>query len=686
MTAEYATDTAVSEPPKEPKNDEDLLVLARERHERSWQYEDNNHEQMVDDMEFAGADRIGGQWDERVRQEREQDNRPVLTFNHIPKYIRQVTGDIRLNKPAIKVRPVDSGSDPEVAKIYTGLIRNIEQRSFATTAYITAAENTAKCGQGHWRITTEYASDDVFDQDLWVRRIRNPLSVFFDPDAQEVTREDARWCFVLEEYSEEEFKATWPKARMENFEGEHNREWSTRWYKNKTITVAEYWFKRDVKKQLTKYPDGRVVDSTGWTAEEKAAAEEEAGQWAEAQLQAGNSRALGMGLMTREVDGHDVMRAVINGAEVLEQPRKWPGKYIPIIPMIGEETYINDRVIRHGIVRHMKDAQRVYNYDRSAMVELISLQPKAPYIVTPAQIAGFEDLYERANTDNMPYLLYNPDDKNPGPPKRERTPEFPVALAQSAQIALEDMNGVTGIYPAALGQQSNETSGKAIIARERQGDVGTFVYMDNLSQSIGYTGRQLVDLIPKIYDGERIIRVLGEDDTEELMQVNALDPETGAIINDLGTGKYDVIVNSGPSFSTKRQESADTMIELMKSNPEIANQISDLFIKNLDLPEGDEMVKRIRKTMIAQGLIEPDPEQGEEMPPEPGPDPDMIEAEAKVMETEAKAEKTLAEAEGQQIQNEQAMVNMQMERLMRSGALELAVQQILIHRGIVPNG
>ncbi|MTI10197.1 portal protein [Curvivirga aplysinae] len=562
----------------------------RERYSRAMDFDRENREEAREDLEF----RIGGeyQWPEEARRARK--DRPMLTINRIPQYVRQVTGDIRINRPAIKVNPVDDQADKEIAKVLTGLIRNIEQKSRAKNAYVTAAEHAVICGLGHFRIIKEYADDDSFDQDLRIQRIDDPFGVVWDPDAKEITKEDAQYCFIPSRLSMEAFKAQYPKASLVGFETE-NHDYGD-WVNIETVRVAEYWFKEKHKKTIVMLSTGEVVHKE--TIEQLGALDT-------VQI-----------IQERVVDVEQIKMCIVNGAEVLDGPHDWDGKNIPVIPVVGEEVTMGNKVHRHGIVRNAKDPQRLYNYFRTIGAEMLNDQPKAPYIVAEDQVKDFKDFWANANQGSKPFLPYKPVDNAP-PPTRERPPDIPAAMLQESALASDDMKSTVGIYDAALGARSNETSGKAIQARQQESDIGTYVYMDNLSIAISYCGQLLIDLIPRVYDTGRIVRILGEDDTEEFVSVNQteIDAATGAeiVMNDLSVGKYDVTVTTGPQYSTKRMEAADGMQALIQSNPQMMATIGDLLFKNLDWPGADEIAERMKKTMPPELVGE----EGEQAPPPP---------------------------------------------------------------------
>lgn len=613
----------------------DLLRLARARFDRAMDAERENREQELDDLKF----RAGEQWEDAAAHERREANRPCLTINRMGQYVRQVTGDIRLNKPAIKVRPVDDRADPAVAEILTGLIRHIEAASDAQAAYSTAAEASATCGEGHFRIVTDYADDDAFDQDIRIRRITNPFSVFWDPAATELTKEDAGWCFVMDEMGVEEFKAAYPDANTSGWDSAELTDDLRSWMTGETVRVAEYWLKEPVTRTLWLLPDGSVVAPEEMSDE---------------------ARATVAPLVQRErkAQSHRVVQYILTGDQVLSGPHEWPGRHIPIVTVLGEEIHVANRTVRHGIVRWAKDPQRLLNYLRSASLEMIGLAPKAPWLVTKDQIKGHEARWQVANYENLPYLLYNVDQKSPAPvPQRVDPPPIQGALLQEAALASDDMKAVTGIYDAALGARSNETSGRAIMARQREGDVGTFVYVDNLSRAIGYAGRILVDLIPRIFDTQRMVRILGEDGAEELMQVNVTLPD-GSVLNDLTRGKYDVVVQTGPSYSTKRQEAADSILQFVQAVPQAGGVIGDLLAKNMDWPGAEKIAERLKK-LLPPGLDE----EGAPPPPPPPPNPKLM----------AEAELRAAQADGQKLDN----AGKQLALAAQTGQLEAVVAQLV---------
>lgn len=619
--AERSTYSTAELPEDNPHDAGEFHKRMLDRYDRAISADQENRLAYVDDTRF----RAGVQWPSNLQSQREQDDRPVLTINGIPQFVRQVTGDIRQNAPAIKVLPVDDGADKAVAEILNGLIRNIEQQSHARYVYSTGADAAVTGGFGAWRIVTEYTDDDSFEQDIRIKPIQNALSVIWDPLATELNKTDANYCFVHYRLPKSEFKAQYPNAICVDFEitSDDKDAVSLRsWFDGEGVRVAEYWCKEPVTKKICKLQSGEVIDCTDLD---------------DAELAAQNPIMDGDKPYVREVKSHKICQYIVSGKEILEGPNEWAGKYIPIIHVPGEEVWVGENRVTHGLVRFLKDPQRLLNYMRSCSAEVVGQQPKIPWVLTPNMIAGYELDWANAGKSGKPYLLWNPDPEFPGlQPQRSQPPVPAVGLAAEAALAVEDFHRVTGIYPASLGQKSNESSGKAILAREQQGDTGTFVYIDNISLAVAHTGEQLVDLIPRIYDTERVVRVLGENGEHNMVPINkeivvkGKDGVSKVIKFDLSRGKYDVAVQTGPSFATRRQEAGQGILQFVQALPEAGPLVGDILAELQDWPQADKIKERM--TALLPPQLQP-PQLGPDgqplPPPPPPPDPKMLEMQSK---------------------------------------------------------
>jgi hypothetical protein len=557
----------------EPKTD-DFLALAIKRYDAAYEREESNIREAYDDLDFLA----GNQWPAEALEARK--GRPCLKINRVPQFVRQVTGDIRQMRPSIRCVPVDNRGDKDTAEVLAGMIRYIENRSDAQVAYTSGADSQVSCGVGHWRVIHEYAEETTFNQELRVVTIPDGVSVVWDPDSILPNKEDAKFCFVPVDISPDAYKERYPNAPVTDFiqdrEGQENTQ---NWIGEDFVRVAEYWEKRPEKRTLALLPDGAVDDLTDEDDKEYIA------------------KLMAEGARIEQRDGYCVYRSLITLGHTLEEPVKWPGRYIPIIPVVGEQYRVGRKTVRHGVIRFAKDSQRAYNYMRSTQTEVIALQPKTPFIGTDKNFEGKEQMWQAANTKPFPYLTYNPDAKNGNAPPSRVGPAVSLAGVEEAMmLAAEEMKATTGLYDASLGAKSNETSGRAIMARQREGDVGTFVYIENFSRAIRHTGRVLIDLIPHIYDTERIIRVIGEDGREDLLPINRAELVDGMerTLNDVTLGAYDVVLETGPSYSTKRAEARESMIEFMRSAPDIAPVVLDLVAAAQDWPNSDKFAERVK--------------------------------------------------------------------------------------------
>lgn len=558
----------------------DIVTTALAQYQYAYEANRDNSNAAYDDRRFEAGD----QWPGDVEKIRKSQGRPCLTVNMVPKFLRQVTGDIRQMRPAVRVIGVDDTGDTEKAEAYQEIIRYIERRSDASHAYFNAADSTVSAGIGYWRVETEYADDEENAQDIRICAVNDGIGVVIDPDSDHAVKLDGSFGFVPVDFTWDAFKKRFPKASTSGFT--NIDEWARglntsvfssdiQWYTEKTIRVVEYFTrKREGKKWVVK-------------------------------------------------------RYLLNASEELEEAQVVPCDFIPLIPLVGEEVRIGARVVRRGMVRLLKDPQRMYNYLYSTQAEVVALQPKAPFILTAKNVEDYGELWQQANTGNLPYLVYTPDPANSGAaPQRATPPLASSGIELLMQQALEDMKAVTGLYDASLGARSNEQSGKAILARERQGDTGQYHFTESFMRALRLTGVVLVNMIPRVYDTQRVLRVLGEDGAVNETKINQLVPSkknrATLIDMDVTTGKYDVAVLSGPSFNTRRDEAREGMQTLMQGAPDIIPLIGDLYVGSQDWPDADKIAKRL-KTMLPPAIKQEEEEEageggmgmGQQRPPTP---------------------------------------------------------------------
>ena len=593
------------------KNDEaQIHKESLERFNESIDGSDFNREHYYNDTKFS---RMGVQWEDSIRKLREQEGRPALTINKLPAFIRSIVNESRQNRPAIQVTPSDNFGDEETAQVIGGLIKSIERRSSAEVAYSTALDCAVTGGFGFWRVDIDYVNDESFSLEARINRIPNPLSVHWDTASTRFDASDWEYAFVSDWMEKDEYEVKYPDASMSNFEGDSRDEASDQWIREDSIRIAEYFCKKPDSYQLmllamTDPQTGEVQAQTVREQDlETMAARFFENQQIDLGGMVGDDALIQMFMQqsgtelrqTREVDTHKIMRYIMNGDEVLESD-PWPGKKIPICPVWGEEVFVDGRRHFRSMVRDAKDSQQMFNFWRSASTELVALAPKTPFIGPKGFIPkGDETKWASANTRSHAYLEYNATAGNM--PQRQPFAGVPAGVLQEAANNVDDMKSIMGIFDSSLGARSNETSGRAIMARERQGDVSNFHFLDNMSRAISYCGEVLVDIIPSVYSAEESIRILGEDDKAEVAK---LTQEAGGsqkkglngqpALYNLSVGVYDINVKSGPSFATAREETRETLIEIMRQVPDAAPFVGDVLLDHMDFVGADIVAKRLK--------------------------------------------------------------------------------------------
>lgn len=594
-------DAAGADTPAEA--DDEILEDARKFLAARIESESEQRQMALDDLRFL----VSEQWPEDVANARRADNRPCLTINKLPVYLHQVTNDQRQNRSSIKVHAVDDEADVEIAEIEQGLVKHIEYDSNADVACDTAVNSAASIGFGYWRLVTEYTAADSFDQDIKFKRIRNPFSVYLgphtEPDASDIMK-----AMITEELEKSEFKRQYPKAdcdeSIDRGIGDGLREWLS---KDK-VRIAEFYRIEITPEKLYRLADGTNVLE---------------GDLPEgAQLQPGKDGQP----MIRMSERRKVCWYKITGVEVLERS-EIKCNWIPVFPVYGDEFDVDGKIYRSGLIRNAKGPSQMYNVWMTAATEEIGLRPKIPYIGAVGQF-DTDPKWKNANVRSYPFMEYDPvnvDGNLAPPPQRQPMADVPAGVLAMAMHASDDIKATTGIFNASLGQNGNETSGRAILARQKEGDVGSYHYQDNLNRSKRHCARCILWMIPYYYDTERVVRIMGEDENVKHVAINQQvppeqqqpDPKTGAIktvLNNLTVGKYDVVVNTGPSYTTQRQEQADAMIQLGQSWPQLMQAAGDLMVKSFDWHNADKIAERIKRTIPPQ-IVGPDDEQ-EPIPPQ----------------------------------------------------------------------
>jgi hypothetical protein len=582
---------------------------------------EENRRMHSEDLNFIYNSEAMGQWDPVVLQNRR--GKPCYTFNRCIGPVNIVVADMRQTRPNGKVRPASDGASEPVADIFGGLCRSIEQASRADQIYKEQYKFAVAGGFGAWRIMPTYMADDgdgAFDQVIRLINIANPQTVVWDPQCADACAGDANRCVIAERISDEVYQAIYKDENGVSFTMSRD---SYGWFTDKEVRVAEYFERVPREKKICQMTDGTVRDYDSEMRANEAHFEEHGITAAEhgvvriAKYKDGRKK-------IRPTIKWQVMWCKVDGSNVLEGPYYYDWKRIPVVRCPGRYINIEGRKKFQGLIRHAKDPQRSYNSRASDMIERSALIPKAPYLVTQTMIKGFESEWNQANVQSRPYLPYNPDPKaegSNGMPHRMDPIDLPQGAIALAQMSIEDIKATIGMFDASVGNadEMNRVSGKALVQHNKRSDLGSFEFVDGYQSALQLTWEMFIDMIPTVMDSERVERIIGHDGVEKMVTVNGAQDGTEDLINDLSKGSYDVQVNIGSSYQSARQEALDVLIGFAEAMPESAAVIADLIAKNIDTPDAQEMVRRLRKPLISQGLVQPTDQEKQEGAGQPTP-------------------------------------------------------------------
>lgn len=600
-------DQAISESDNGPRNYQDIPEGAispefvRERFQIMQTYWSGIHEAGNQDDKFVA----GEHWPEEIKKERQEKRRPVLTYNMVPSFNRQITNRMRQERAAIKVSPVETnrGADPRMgnvvgtkdysmADVYAGIIKNIEHVSRADQAYDTAGKHAVDHGFGYFYMMPQWSKIDPFNQELVIHRVKNSYSILLDPDALEADYRDMQDAIMFTDITTATFDKKYPGVPHTEFSGVSLGETYKNWYQSNKVRVAQYLWLDHRNDEALMLSNDKVV----YFNDVKDVLDELDEEFGIHIMKNGSGEE-----MRKKVKRPVCCWQKMTADVVLEGPIDLPFSSVPIYPVLGEEVMVEGETRYESAHRHAQDAQRSYNYWRTEAAETVALAPRAPYMATQRQLEGHEHLFETANTENHPVLTYN-HQEGVAPPQRQ-FPANPAAaeLANAGQDAA-DMQAIIGLHDASLGKEGNEKSGKAILARQSAGTTSTFQFPDNQTRAIEQMGRNAVEAIPRLYDTRRIIRIRLPDGNDDFIEINQAikDNESGneILVHDIAYGKYDVIADTGPSYATQRQEAADLQMELLKVlGPDRAANIVHLIVENLGVPGSDQVASVLRKML-----------------------------------------------------------------------------------------
>jgi len=678
-----------------------FLDKAKKQLKKCIDSDDHNRKIAVNCLKMLNGDNM---WDDEEVKRRKLEGRPCLNVPLFPVFVNQVVGEMLHNRARAKVKPGDYKSSQHIAKIRSGIISNTEYRSNGEDIYMTAGKSQVACGYGAWRINTRYTEENPFIQEMYLEAIPNPFNVYLDPTRKDEAGADAKFGFILTKYSRDQFEDEWPDADWPSEIIKTGLGMKDELYFDKDfITLAEYFVVKSEKIMMCQMEDGTVI--TREEADELMA--ESQAKSSGVTPVAPSPTALPAPLpvlpgaapqhrrllpptivkekatYVKKVKYYTLTATAILGpaksknmtdkehTQKLLDGEDFPGEYVPIVQILGVTQNIEGKQYVKGLIKDARDQQKMVNYSETALAEAIAMSPKAPYMLTPRQVEGFEEDYKNANVKNNPFLLYNMDVESgvPAPPPiRTRPGDPPIALFNQAARAVDNLRRVIGIFGGDIGEGGPERTGAAVYAKQKPSDVGSYVYAYKLNRGIEHSAKIMNSMIPTLYDTERDVRIRNIDDTETVVPINTtvraaieklqrfpttyrgMNPaklvemyqrgDDMAKLNDIAEGKYEVVVTVGPSYATARQEASQQMMSLINSVPSIGKLGGDLIIEGImDNQQGEKLAARIRKTM-PPGLVAL--HEGEK-PYQPPPPPQVMLMHQKSRTEEVRQQKGLIE-------------------------------------------
>lgn len=702
----------------------DFLAGVKKRLEKEIKADEENRREAVECLKFTQS---GNQWPAKEREDRTRDGRPCLEVNLINKFPAQVVGDMLHNRARVSVKPVDFKADPHIAKIRGGIIQNIEYVSNGEDIYLEAGKMQVTSGYGTWRVGTRYCEDNPFLQEIYLELLPNPFMVYLDSKRKDPAGADAKYGFILNRIPKDDFKEMWPNAEVPTPSKIPSATGIDRvLYDTDSVTVIDYYVVKPEKETFCLLEDGTVLPEedankliVSWQEMVAEKTKQITEQLPEPPAPGADPAAPGLpqppatapqaapgvsaeipglppepkiiGRRTTPVrrvrhytltldeilppkhDGFEELREEDGlDPETLLEGNPIPGCYVPIVQVTGPTLNIEGKTYIKGLIKDAKDAQKLVNYWETALAETIALAPKSPWLATNEQIEGYENDYINANVKNYAVLKYNAVVGDNGqllpPPMRQSPSAPPTALFTQAQRAHDNLKAVMGMFGGDVGEVGPERSAPAVLAKQKPGDISTYVYGYNLNRGIEHSGKIMNAMIPEIYDSERDVRLRNVDDTEAIVPINTTAGTAlknakqgryenmnttrlvqlvqqhgkGAKFNDITVGKYDIVVKTGPSYATQREEAQHWLQNMMQVNPREMSKYMDILFESMDFAGAEKMASRARRTM-PPGLV--NLKDGEQ-PYNPPPAPQMQVVMAKVQNEHIKERVNLAKEQG----------------------------------------
>ena len=612
------------------------------------------------------------QWDSSEIADNRVLGKAQLQFNHLYDFYRRAIAEQRKNTVSIEIRGTNNAKelDQNVIDIHEAVLRGIAYDSKASQVYQGCFATQLHTGYGVIRVKGIWESEKSFNQKLIIENFENPERTFFDLNAKLPDKSDGDFCGAYTSYSKDEFKKLYPDVDVNSLTGINSVQSNFTWGSSSSVTIAEVYYKEHYEETLYLLENGETLTSKEYKNLKEIVAEARLSGITDEMLEELNDS---MEIKKRRKTQRVRMKsAIISGNEVIER-KDHPGSMLPMVYVDGDSYKDNEQQYTQTFIKHAKDAQRFLNYCAIEIATALKNSRREQWMATPEHIKGFEKLWK--NPEKQQGVMLANESRGTMPQKMPPS-ELPQTLLHQYQRAEQDLQAILGMYEASRGAQGNETSGVAIGNRAKQGQNAMFVYFDNLNRGIESVGRVVLDLMPQIYDAERLVSSLDKNSKASSVKINEYDPITDSYHNEIKDYNWEINVKVGASFEAQKQESLQTLVQLTQVSPDTFPMVADLIAENLDLRNTPQLVERFKNFVPPDVLAK---EAGKEPPPkQPNPQEQAMQAQQQAMQAELQLQHQKIAVEKEKVQVEELKV--EVDKIKAIGAMqEIPMQAEVAH-------
>ncbi|EDA8689548.1 portal protein [Salmonella enterica subsp. enterica serovar Newport] len=632
------------------------------RFDRAYTPQQDVREKCIEATRFARVP--GGQWEGATAAGTKLDDRfekyPKFEINKVATELNRIIAEYRNNRITVKFRPGDKEASEELANKLNGLFRADYEETDGGEACDNAFDDAATGGFGCFRLTSMLVNEyDPMDerQRIAIEPVYDPSrSVWFDPDAKKYDKSDALWAFCMYSLSPDKYEAEYGKTPPASLDVTTMTSWEYDWFEPEVVYIAKYYEVRKESVDVISYRQPITGEIATYDSDQIEDIEDELAL-------AGFQE-----VARRSVKRRRVYVSVVDGQNFLEKPRRIPGEHIPLIPVYGKRWFIDDIERVEGHIAKAMDPQRLYNLQVSMLADSAAQDPGQVPIFDPEQVRGLEKHWEDRGKKRPAFLVARaPRDKagNPigpaAPGSFTPAPQLSPAIATMLQLTSADIQEVTGSSQA-MQQMPSNIAQETVNNLMNRADMASFIYLDNMAKSLKRAGEVWLSMAREVYGSEREVRVVNEDGTDDIALMNAqvVDSQTGRVValNDLSTGRYDVTVDVGPSYTARRDATVSVLTNVLSTmlpNDPMRPAIQGIILDNIDGEGLDDFKEYNRNQLLTSGIVKPRNEKEQQIVMQAQQaaanqqNPEMVLAQAQMVAAQAEAQKATNETAQTQI-------------------------------------